>query len=49
MANGKNLQKPMPCKASFVYDLGTGARSESATKVIKGGDLRSRPGKNSGK
>lgn len=46
----KNLPKAMPCKASYVYDNGTGARSESATRIIKNqGDLRAKPGKNDGK
>ena len=46
----KNLPKTMPCKASFVYDNGTGERSKPATKIIKNqGDLRAKPGKNAGK
>ena len=49
MAKDKNLDKAMPCKSSFIYDVGTGERSKPATRVIKGGDLRSRPGKNAGK
>lgn len=47
---GKNLDKAMPCKGSFVYDVGTGDRSKSATRILKGkGDLRALPGKNNGK
>jgi hypothetical protein len=47
--NGKNLPKPMSCKASFVYDIGTGERSKPATRIIKGGDLRARKSNNNGK
>jgi len=49
MANGKNLDKAMPCKASFVFSNGTGERSKPATRIIKGGDLRSRKSNNNGK
>jgi hypothetical protein len=46
----KNLPKRMPVKGSFVYDIGTGERSQPATKVIKGkGDLRAQKGKNAGR
>ena len=48
MANGKNLEKNMPCKASFTYGT-SGETSKSATKVQKGGDLRSRKSNNNGK
>ncbi len=47
--DNKGLKKPMPAKSSFVYDIGTGERNQPATKKIKGGDLRSRPGKNAGR
>jgi len=51
MANqgGKNLPKSMPCKSSFVYNLGTGERSQPATRIQKGGDLRAKKGLNNGK
>ena len=46
----KNLDRPMPCKGSFVYDLGTGERSQSGTRITKGkGDLRSVKSQNNGK
>ena len=48
MANGKNLDKAMPCKASFTYGT-SGETSKPATKVMKGGDLRSRKSMNNGK
>ena len=42
-----NLKTPMPATPSFTY--GTSGKTEaSATKVIKGGDLRAKPGKNAG-
>lgn len=47
----KNTGLPMgamPNKASFTYGR-TGARSESATRIIKGGDLRARKGLNNGR
>jgi len=47
----KNTGLPMgkmPNKASFTYGT-TGARSESATRIIKGGDLRARKGLNNGR
>ena len=43
----KNLDKPMPCSGTFTYG-NTGSRQTDATRVIRGGDLRSRPGKNNG-
>jgi hypothetical protein len=43
------LKKPMPNKTSFVYDIGTGEKTRSQTKVHKGGDLRARASKNNGK
>ena len=50
MANGKNLDKAMPCKASFVFSNGTGERSKPATKILKGqGDLRSKKSNNNGR
>lgn len=45
----KNLPKPMPCSASFQYNLGTGSKQPDQTKVIKGGDLRAKKGLNNGK
>ncbi len=47
--DNKGLKKPAPVKSSYVYNIGTGDRNEPATKIIKGGDLRSRPGKNAGR
>ena len=47
--NGKNLPKAMPVKSSFIYDNGVGQRSDPATKIIRGGDLRSRKSNNNGK
>lgn len=48
--NGKNLPRPMACKASFVYDIGTGERSKPATRIIKNqGDLRSKKSNNNGR
>jgi len=44
----QNLKKPMPNKNSFVYGSKTEG-SGSATKIIKGGDLRARKGLNAGK
>jgi len=43
----KNLDKAMPCSGTFTYG-NTGSRQADVTRVIKGGDLRSRPGKNNG-
>ena len=44
----KNLSTPMPCTSSFTY--GSAGKTEaSATKVIKGGDLRAKKGLNNGK
>jgi len=48
MANGKNLDKAMPCKSSFVYGT-SGETSKSATKIQKGGDLRAKKSLNNGK
>ena len=49
MANGKNLDKAMPCKASFTYGT-SGERSQPATKIIRGqGDLRAKKSQNNGK
>jgi len=48
MANGKNLDKPMSCKASFTYGT-SGETSKPATKILKGGDLRSKKSNNNGK
>lgn len=45
----KNLQKPMPNKGSFIYGAAKGGKDTSATKVIKGGDLRAKKGLNAGK
>ena len=42
-----NLKTPMPCSGTFTYGS-TGKTQADVTKVIKGGDLRSRPGKNNG-
>jgi hypothetical protein len=44
----KNLEKAMPCTSSFSYGS-AGKTEKSATKVIKGGDLRARKGLNAGK
>lgn len=42
-----NLKTPMPATPSFTY--GTSGKTEkAATKVIKGGDLRAKPGQNNG-
>lgn len=38
----------MPNKATFIYGQ-TGERQNTSTKKVKGGDLRSRPGKNNGR
>ena len=43
----KNLSKAMPCTPSFTYG-GSGKTEASATKVIKGGDLRAKKGLNAG-
>lgn len=40
--------KKMPCTASFTYGE-KGKTEASATKKIKGGDLRAKPGNNNGK
>lgn len=48
MKNGKNLDKAMPVKASFTYGT-SGERSQPATKILKGGDLRTRKSNNNGK
>ena len=49
MANGKNLDKPMSCKASFTFGT-SGERSKPATKILKGqGDLRSKKSNNNGR
>lgn len=45
----KNLPKAMPCSGTFVYDNGTGKKQADVTKVIKGGDLRSKKGQNNGR
>jgi len=46
---GQNLQKPMPCKASFTYGT-SGETSKPATKILKNqGDLRAKKGNNNGK
>ena len=42
-----NLKTPMPCTPSFTYGS-SGKTEKSATKVIKGGDLRAKPGLNAG-
>lgn len=43
-----NLKTSMPATSSFQY--GTSGKTEkSGTKVIKGGDLRAKPGLNAGK
>ncbi|NLW90675.1 MAG: hypothetical protein GXY34_03625 [Syntrophomonadaceae bacterium] len=47
MASNKP-KEPMPCTASFTYGK-SGKTEKSATKVIKGGDLRARKGMNNGK
>jgi hypothetical protein len=44
----KNLSTPMPCGATFTFGK-SGKTEASATKVIKGGDLRAKPGNNNGK
>ena len=44
----KNLSTPMPCTSSFTYGK-SGKTEASATKIVKGGDLRSKPGLNAGK
>ena len=43
----KNLDQKMPCTSSFQYGS-SGKTEKSATKVIKGGDLRARKGLNAG-
>jgi hypothetical protein len=43
----KNLSTPMPCGATFTFGK-SGKTEKSATKVIKGGDLRAKPGMNNG-
>ena len=44
----KNLDKAMPCTASFQYGR-SGRTEKSATNVIKGqGDLRAKKGLNAG-
>lgn len=43
-----NLKTPMPCTASFTHG-NSGKTEKSATKVIKGGDLRARKGLNAGR
>jgi hypothetical protein len=43
----KNLDKGMPCTASFSYG-NSGKTEVSATNVIKGGDLRAKKGLNVG-
>lgn len=48
MANGKNLDRAMPVKSSFTYGT-SGERSKPATKILKGGDLRTRKSNNDGK
>ena len=49
MAKGKNLDKPMSCKASFTFGT-SGEREKSANKIIKNqGDLRAKKGQNNGK
>lgn len=48
MANGKNLDKTMPAKASFQFGT-SGETSKPATKILKGGDLRNRKSMNNGK
>jgi hypothetical protein len=49
MAKDKNLDRPMPCKASFVYG-GSGERDKAATKILKNqGDLRAKKGQNNGR
>jgi hypothetical protein len=45
---GKNLDKGMPCTASFQYGS-SGKTEASATKIQKGGDLRAKKGMNNGK
>lgn len=47
--DNRGLPKKMPVKATFVYNIGTGERSQSATRKIKGGDLRARKGLNAGR
>lgn len=44
----KNLSTPMPATSSFTYGK-SGKTEKAATKVIKGGDLRAKPGNNNGK
>jgi len=44
----KNLATPMPATSSFSYGK-SGKTEKSGTKVIKGGDLRAKPGLNAGK
>lgn len=49
MAHNNGIGKgSVPNKATFIYGS-TGARDADATRRIKGGDLRSRPGKNAGR
>ena len=43
----KNLSTPMPATSSFTFGK-SGKTEKSATKVIKGGDLRAKPGLNAG-
>lgn len=45
----KNLPQKMPASATFIFDNGTGKKQADVTKVIKGGDLRSRKGNNNGR
>jgi len=42
------MAEKMPNTASFTYGK-SGKTEASATKVIKGGDLRAKPGLNAGK
>ena len=44
----QNLDQKMPCTSSFQYGS-SGKTEKSATKVIKGGDLRAKKGLNNGK
>lgn len=48
MANGKNLDIAMPSNASFTYGK-SGKPGKSATRILKGGDLRNRKSNNNGR
>ena len=50
MQNNPGLKSPMPVSKGFKYgESGPRENGGEATKIQRGGDLRSKPGKNNGK